>query len=95
MVYLLIGDDNIGSSMNLGQSIQIAVCPPMPRSVSVSGAGDVNGDGWDDFIIGASGANDGEGKTYLVHGTANLSSVTLSSSNAIDVAAAKLHGVRA
>jgi len=36
---------------------------------SVSGAGDVNGDGFDDFVIGASRANDLAGESYLVFGT--------------------------
>jgi len=39
---------------------------------SVAGAGDVNGDGYDDILIGAPGINDGGGsgigKTYLVFG---------------------------
>ena len=39
---------------------------------SVSSAGDVNGDGYDDLIIGANGANVGEnnsaGETYVVYG---------------------------
>jgi subtilisin family serine protease len=40
--------------------------------VSVSGAGDVNGDGFDDVIIGASHANTGtfdDGQTYVVFGS--------------------------
>ena len=39
---------------------------------SVSSAGDVNGDGFDDFIIGAPGADlqgkNGVGESYLVYG---------------------------
>ena len=42
--------------------------------ISVSSAGDVNGDGYDDLIIGANTADpDGDnnaGETYLVHGGA-------------------------
>jgi len=42
--------------------------------VSVSGVGDVNGDGYDDFIIGADGDQDGggsfAGQTYLILGNA-------------------------
>ncbi len=39
----------------------------------VAGAGDVNGDGYDDFIVGARLADDGEideGKVYVFHGAA-------------------------
>ena len=41
---------------------------------AVSGAGDVNGDGYDDFIIGAYGDDDGggmAGQTYLILGKAS------------------------
>ncbi|MDP7241121.1 MAG: integrin alpha, partial [Dehalococcoidia bacterium] len=41
---------------------------------TVSGAGDVNGDGYDDFIIGAPGNDDGgmwAGQTYLILGKAS------------------------
>ena len=41
---------------------------------AVSGAGDVNGDGYDDFIIGASNDEDGgsqAGQTYLILGKAS------------------------
>ena len=45
---------------------------------SVSGAGDVNGDGLDDIIIGANGANDNRGASYLVFGKADGVAVELS-----------------
>ena len=35
----------------------------------VAGAGDVNGDGFDDLIVGAPGAANGAGVTYVVFGT--------------------------
>jgi len=35
---------------------------------SVSGAGDVNGDGYDDVIVGAPNANDSEGAAFVIYG---------------------------
>jgi hypothetical protein len=43
---------------------------------SVASAGDVNGDGWDDLLIGAMGDDDGgdeAGQTYLLLGTGPMS----------------------
>ena len=40
----------------------------------VSRAGDVNGDGYDDFIIGACGANSSAGSSFVVFGAASFSS---------------------
>ena len=39
--------------------------------ISVSSAGDVNGDGYDDLIIGANGADSSAGETYIVYGGAS------------------------
>ena len=39
---------------------------------SVSSAGDVNGDGYDDLIIGAKGAGSDAGATYVVYGGASV-----------------------
>ena len=42
---------------------------------SVAAAGDVNGDGWDDLLIGAhsaAGAGTNRGETYLVYGQSNI-----------------------
>jgi len=47
---------------------------------SVSSAGDFNGDGFDDIIIGAHRANSYTGKSYIIYGTnSTLSSISLSS----------------
>jgi hypothetical protein len=44
---------------------------------SLSSAGDVNGDGLADLIVGAQGANDDTGKSYVVFGKANTRAVEL------------------
>jgi hypothetical protein len=48
---------------------------------SVSGVGDVNGDGKPDFLIGAYGANNEVGVVYLVYGGAWLNTPTFSLNN--------------
>ncbi|CAB5498340.1 beta strand repeat-containing protein [Bathymodiolus thermophilus thioautotrophic gill symbiont] len=45
---------------------------------SVSGAGDVNGDGLDDLLVGAYYANNQKGKTYVIFGTADTTAIDLS-----------------
>ena len=59
--------------------------------ISVSSAGDVNGDGYDDLIIGASGADPNaslSGETYILYGgatgTESLTPVTASGTAAVD-----------
>jgi len=50
----------------------------------VGAAGDVNGDGFDDMILGAPTANNGDGAAYVVFGKANLSFVDLFGMKATD-----------
>ncbi|MBA5249935.1 MAG: hypothetical protein FE834_10490 [Gammaproteobacteria bacterium] len=45
---------------------------------SVSSAGDVNGDGFSDVIVGANGANRGNSESYVVFGKANNTNIHLS-----------------
>ena len=55
---------------------------------SVSSAGDVNGDGYDDLIIGADGADGSAGETYVIYGgatgTESLTPVTAQGTAAAD-----------
>ena len=57
---------------------------------SVSGAGDVNGDGLDDVIVGAQGVNDSRGASYVVFGKFDGNAVELSD---IDDAGFVINGV--
>jgi hypothetical protein len=56
--------------------------PPVPAAYSgsrISSAGDVNGDGLDDLIIGATGVNNDTGRSYVVFGKINSTAINLSS----------------
>ncbi len=58
------------SSLNGGNGFTINGVKPNDRSGSaVSGAGDVNGDGIPDILIGAPGANNKIGQSYIVFGS--------------------------
>lgn len=61
---------------------------------NVAGAGDVDGDGLDDVLIAAPGAEGGKGAVYLVYGAASLvgQDVSLADIGAVDVPGAKLVG---
>ena len=86
--YLVFGHDGEWSDIDLNTRtgtgpvgvVRILGDDPWDYSgISVSSAGDVNGDGYDDFLIGARGAEraDGlsEGQTYLVFGRAPMPSM--------------------
>ncbi len=61
---------------------------------AVSGAGDVNGDGFDDFIIGASDYPDGDekGKSYLIMGRADAKTAWGMTEDVATIAAASFIG---
>jgi hypothetical protein len=81
--YLIYGDTkaNLGSTIQLStlaaneKGITITGSSPEQAGTSVSGAGDMDGDGYADFIIGAPGG--AEGKSYLIYGSASPSDITL------------------
>lgn len=82
--YLVFGDSTPSASTNLnalgdGGYVLLGVRNRDYAGLSVSGAGDVNGDGFDDLIIGAHGsdiAGDSAGSAYVVFGgTANLAAL--------------------
>ena len=80
VAYLVLGTDqgfpDIGNLGDVGGSIpgtRFESVDPLDRAgISVAGLGDVNGDGLDDFVIGADVANDDvSGAAYVVFGKAS------------------------
>lgn len=78
--YLIFGGDSLPATIglaNLGSAgVTLYGADPYDQSCLVSNAGDINGDGFDDLIIGATGGdgavdnNSNSGEIYLVFGSA-------------------------
>jgi len=79
--YIVFGASNLSGTKSLGgvDSADVTILGKAATDYlgrSVSGAGDVNGDGLDDVIVGAYSNNDGAtdgGAVYVVFGASNLS----------------------
>ncbi len=76
--YVIFGQTNnfnwriLLSDLNGANGFQLNGIDSSDRSgYSVSGAGDINSDGIDDFIIGAPGLNFSPGESYVVYGKTN------------------------
>ncbi len=81
--YLVLGKADPGS-INLADADAVYTGETSSNAGdSVAGAGDVNGDGYADLLIGASTYNGSVGRAYLVLGSASPSSMPLSAANAI------------
>ena len=83
--YLVFGKNDSGAvdlgNLGAGGFRLNGVDPGDHSGISVSGAGDVNGDGLDDLIVGTSGASPGgnyhAGESYVVFGKADSAAVNL------------------
>jgi len=83
--YVVYGGSTVGSSgvIELGDldgtdGFQLVGIKEDDKSgSSVSGAGDINADGYDDVIIGAYNAKNERGESYVVYGTSNISTSRL------------------
>jgi len=80
--YIFFGSATLSGTKDLGggQSADVTFLGKAATDIlggSVSGAGDVNGDGFDDVIVGAQNNNDGgfnnEGAAYVFFGSATMS----------------------
>ncbi len=83
IVYLIYGSSslaniNLGSLGSSGITITGANTGDKAGS-SVALAGDVNGDGKADFLIGANGYSSSTGIVYLIYGSSNLANINLAS----------------
>jgi len=81
-VYIFFGATNLSSpkALGAGQSADVTILGKGDKDYlgrSVSSAGDINGDGIDDIIMGAHRNNDGgtndEGAAYIIFGASDLS----------------------
>jgi hypothetical protein len=73
----------LGSSTGISTTASVTLGGPSYYSYfggSVAGVGDVNGDGYDDILVGASYANSSSGGAYLYHGSAKGISTTADAS---------------
>ena len=105
--YLVFGRENVDSKdlmtlhsagTNANEFLRIVGFAADDRAgFAVSGLGDVNGDGFDDFAIGAIHADPGvarpdSGKTYVVYGGNHLNSLIDAEINLIDISNGSLKG---
>ncbi|MCB9779907.1 MAG: FG-GAP repeat protein [Alphaproteobacteria bacterium] len=79
--YLVLGSDTLSSTTLSGGAIKLTGAGPGHQAGhGVAGGGDTNGDGFDDVIVGARGADSlgfETGAAYLVLGSAGLASASL------------------
>lgn len=86
--YLVLGSATPTSIANLGAmtvaqgAIYTGETSDGWAGCSAAGAGDVNGDGYADFLIGAYNYNSGQGRVYLMLGSATPASIGLGSASA-------------
>ncbi|MFA6195005.1 MAG: integrin alpha [Patescibacteria group bacterium] len=83
--YLIYGQADIFIDSSLSTAVKFSGEETSGNAgISLSGAGDVNNDGYDDFVVGATGEDTNTGAIYLIFGSATeLSSNLLSSSDII------------
>ncbi|WP_320822012.1 carboxypeptidase regulatory-like domain-containing protein, partial [Reinekea sp.] len=74
--HLIYGSADLSASFDLGDADVTFTGQPKGKDglyTSLASAGDVNGDGFADLLIGAPGAASSAGETYLIYGSAGLS----------------------
>ncbi len=73
-VYLIYGNSSLSPVINLANANATFVGEATYdyAGISVAAAGDMNGDGYGDIVIGADGHDNVRGKTYLIYGNNSL-----------------------
>jgi len=83
IVYLIYGGSNLANinlaSLGISGITITGAGTNYQTGFSVSSAGDVNGDGKADMLIGAYGYSSGTGIVYLIYGGSNLANINLAS----------------
>ncbi|MFA6028197.1 MAG: integrin alpha, partial [Patescibacteria group bacterium] len=83
--YLILGQEDLlsGGTLSSANTIKfLGEDASNAAGTSIASAGDVNGDGYDDILIG-SPANTTKGAAYLIYGSASLNDTTLSATTAV------------
>ncbi len=82
-IYLIYGGANLAANVSLADADVTfsGKASGDEAGNAIAGAGDVNGDGYDDFLIGAAKANINAGESYFIFGSAALAG-TVSLANA-------------
>ena len=80
-VFILFGNSNPASNLSVGDTVPwnseylhkraISIMGENPEDGfgrAIAGGGDINGDGYDDIVIGAPNYNNGKGRAYVIFG---------------------------
>jgi FG-GAP repeat len=70
-----LGNPNSGQQFNY-DGVSFTINDQNPSNATVAAAGDIDGDGIPDFLIGFPNADNGAGRAYLVYGSTALQTVT-------------------
>ncbi len=96
-VYLILGGASLPQTIDLGSLGSAGITISGAGANGFSGVGDVNADGIDDFLIGASTADNYAGASYLIFGGSSLPAPggTIDLGNLVPGSGLTIHGIDA